>query len=103
MVEKSSESLVTGRNGRHSKIHLQECLSPCELTYNVVSVRAHKILYQAFRLSFMGNEASIAAGALQAKAKMSQALDSVDQSFQGPPVAKNNKDFTKVHQDRERE
>lgn len=51
----------------------------------------------------MGNEASIAAGALQAKAKMSQALDSVDQSFKSPPVAKNNKDFTKVHQDRERE
>ena len=55
------------------------------------------------RLFFMGNEASIAAGALQAKAKMSQALDSVDQSFKSPPVAKNNKDFTKVHQDRERE
>jgi len=51
----------------------------------------------------MGNEASIAAGALQAKAKMSQALDSVGETLKGEPAAKNPKDYGKMHQKRERE
>jgi hypothetical protein len=51
----------------------------------------------------MGNEASIVASAMQAKSKMSQALDNVDKQFQGQPVPKNNKNYDKVHEDRERE
>lgn len=51
----------------------------------------------------MGNEASIAASAMQAKSKLSQALDDVDKQLKGEPAPKNNTDYGKVHQDRERE
>jgi hypothetical protein len=80
----------------------------CTNVGKIVTVVDHFSLAPSFRRSatiiiIMGNEASIVASAMQAKSKMSQALDNVDKQFQGQPVPKNNKNYDKVHEDRERE